>query len=61
MARGLRGWPSGGIEGSIRSGDPPADREWLNIVTVDVEDAGAKAFNRWYDEVHVPEILGCPE
>ena len=34
--------------------------EWLNVVTVDIEDAHAGEFNRWYNEVHVPEILGCP-
>lgn len=34
--------------------------EWLNIVTVDIEDAHAAEFDRWYNEVHVPDILGCP-
>jgi hypothetical protein len=34
--------------------------EWLNVVTVDIEDAHAGEFNRWYNEVHVPEILRCP-
>ena len=37
--------------------DPP---EWLNIVSVDVDSGHAEAFNRWYDDVHVPEILTCP-
>jgi hypothetical protein len=34
--------------------------EWINVVTVDIEAAGAAAFSRWYNEVHVPEILSCP-
>ena len=32
----------------------------VNIVTVDIDAAYAGAFDRWYNEVHVPEILGCP-
>jgi hypothetical protein len=34
--------------------------EWINIVTVDVEAAHAAKFDRWYSEIHVPEILRCP-
>ena len=34
--------------------------EWLNMVTVDVVDAYADDFSRWYDDIHVPEILACP-
>jgi hypothetical protein len=60
VARGLRSYHAATWREIRRAGSPPAHREWLNIVTVDVEDAGAEAFNRWYDEVHVPEILGCP-
>jgi hypothetical protein len=60
VARGLRNYHARTYKEINRSGAPPTKREWLNIVTVDVEDAGAEAFNRWYDEVHVPEILGCP-
>lgn len=60
VARGLRSYHGRTYRQIHRSGDPPKPREWLNLVTVDVEDAGAEAFNRWYNEVHVPEILGCP-
>lgn len=59
-ARGLRSYHARTWREINRSGQAPANREWLNIVTVDIEDAGAEAFNRWYDEVHVPEILACP-
>lgn len=32
----------------------------LHIVQVDVDPAVEAAFDRWYDEVHVPAILACP-
>jgi hypothetical protein len=32
----------------------------INVVSVDIEDAYADEFSRWYNEVHFPEILGCP-
>ena len=32
----------------------------VNVITVDVEDAHAAEFSRWYNEVHFPEILACP-
>jgi hypothetical protein len=32
----------------------------LVVVTVDVDPSVEEAFNRWYDEVHVPDILRCP-
>jgi hypothetical protein len=45
----------------IHSAGPEMDRpEWLNVVTVDIEPRHAEAFSRWYNEVHVPEILACP-
>jgi heme-degrading monooxygenase HmoA len=36
------------------------DARWLNVVMLDVLPDHAEAINRWYDEVHVPEILSCP-
>ena len=33
---------------------------WLNLVMLDVLPDYAESISRWYDEVHVPEILGCP-
>ncbi|MCG6121619.1 MAG: hypothetical protein MEP57_02745 [Microvirga sp.] len=32
----------------------------LHIVMVDVEAGDEEAFNRWYDEIHLPDILACP-
>ncbi|MGI8827667.1 MAG: DUF4286 family protein [Chloroflexota bacterium] len=34
--------------------------EWLLIVDVEVEPEVENEWNRWYDQVHLPEILGCP-
>ena len=32
----------------------------LHIVRVDVDAEVEAAFNRWYEEVHIPALLGCP-
>jgi hypothetical protein len=32
----------------------------LLVVEVSVEPAVEDAWNRWYNEVHVPEIVACP-
>lgn len=42
------------------AGAGPREAELINFVTVEVEPAGAAAFDRWYEEVHVPEIVACP-
>ncbi len=42
------------------AGADPREAELINFVTVEVEPDGAAAFSRWYDEVHVPEIVACP-
>lgn len=34
--------------------------EVISLVGVDVERDAEKAFNRWYDEQHVREVLDCP-
>jgi hypothetical protein len=31
-----------------------------HIVLVDIDPEHEAAFNAWYDEVHIPDILGCP-
>jgi hypothetical protein len=38
----------------------PREAELINYVTVEVEPALAAGFSRWYEEVHVPEIVACP-
>jgi hypothetical protein len=32
----------------------------LHIVRVDIDPAVEDAFNRWYDDVHIPALLACP-
>lgn len=32
----------------------------VSVVTVDVDPAFEDDFNRWYNEVHLPEIVSCP-
>ena len=59
-ARGIRDYHARTWREIHWAGDHQSRPEWLNVVTVDIEDAHAGEFNRWYNEVHVPEILGCP-
>jgi hypothetical protein len=59
-ARGVRNYHARTWREIHDEGEHPARARWLNIVSVDIEDAHAAEFNRWYNEVHVPEILGCP-
>jgi len=59
-ARGIRNYHARTWR-EIHAAGPPIDRpEWLNVVTVDLEPGYAAPFNRWYNDVHVPEILDCP-
>lgn len=32
----------------------------INVISTDVARGHEELFNRWYNEVHVPEILACP-
>ena len=41
-------------------GEDPSQSELINLITVDIGAEDAVEFNRWYDEVHVPEIVACP-
>jgi hypothetical protein len=33
---------------------------YIHIVRVDIDPAFEAAFDRWYDEIHLPAILACP-
>ena len=59
-ARGLRNYHARTWREIHSAGDPKWAPQWLNAVTVDIEPPHAAAFNRWYNDVHVPEILECP-
>lgn len=37
-----------------------ADQSYLHMVRVDIDPAHEDAFNHWYDNVHLPDLLGCP-
>ncbi|MGI9557716.1 MAG: hypothetical protein ACR2N5_07230 [Solirubrobacterales bacterium] len=41
-------------------GEDPLSADLINLITVDIEPDHAAAFSRWYNEVHVPEIVACP-
>jgi len=34
--------------------------EVILVTTVDIDSSADDAFNRWYNEKHLPEILACP-
>jgi hypothetical protein len=34
--------------------------EWLMVVDLEVDRSILEDWNRWYDEVHLPEIVDCP-
>lgn len=36
------------------------DAEYVSVVTVDIEPEVENEFNRWYNEIHVGEVLDCP-
>lgn len=33
---------------------------FLHMVRVDIDPAHEAAFNRWYEETHLPDLLACP-
>ena len=37
-----------------------ADADCLLIVTAEVDPEVEADWNRWYDEVHLPDALACP-
>lgn len=56
MASGTQQVPTG----NVRSVEGADVSEHLLIVEADVEEHVEAAWNRWYDEQHLPDILGCP-
>lgn len=37
-----------------------ASQKMIHIVRVDIDPEHEAAFNSWYEEKHIPEILACP-
>ena len=58
--RGIRNYQGRTWRAIHAAGASDGRAPYINAVTVEVDPAQREAFNRWYDEVHVPEILGCP-
>lgn len=38
----------------------PLETDVISLVTVDIAKSKEEEFNRWYNDVHVPEVLACP-
>jgi hypothetical protein len=60
FARRIRNYTAEPYEQIFAMGDSPDDADLINLVTVDIDHEQEEAFNTWYDEVHVPEIVDCP-
>ena len=58
--RGLRNYHARTWRQIYAAGESMDRPDWINVVTVDIESAYADDFSRWYNEVHVAEILACP-
>lgn len=59
-AQGIRNYHARSWRQILAAGEPVERAGWINVVTVDIDPEHAAEFNRWYSEVHVPEILACP-
>ena len=42
------------------AGAHPAERDFANVVFTEVFPGAEAAFNNWYSDVHMPEIVTCP-
>jgi hypothetical protein len=60
IGRRVRNYSARTFRRVLTAGEDPAQAELVNVITVDVDAEHAEAFDRWYSEVHVPEILACP-
>ena len=59
--RELRGWHRRTYLPIFALGEPPSPPSpFLLTVRADVVAGTEASFNSWYDDVHVPEALGCP-
>ena len=58
--RGIRDYHARTYRQIHESGKHLVQPALINVVTVDIDAEHARSFNRWYNEVHFPEILACP-
>lgn len=59
-AQGVRSYHARTWREVHAAGDLTWAAQWINAITVDIDALHAEAFSRWYNEIHVPEILACP-
>jgi hypothetical protein len=59
-ARGIRNYYARTWREIHAAGTASGEATWLNAVSVEIDESHLERFNRWYNEVHVPEILACP-
>lgn len=59
-ARGVRNYHARTWREIHAAGTPSTEARWINAVTVEIDERDRERFNRWYNDVHVPEILACP-
>jgi hypothetical protein len=60
LGRRLRNYHARTYRETFAAGADPRASELINVISVDIGPDDAPAFDRWYNEVHVPEILECP-
>jgi hypothetical protein len=58
--RGIRNYHARTYREMHEAGDHLIPPKLINVVTVEVESEHAEEFNRWYNDVHFPEIIACP-
>ena len=58
--RGIRDYHARTYRQIHEAGEHLTQPAFINVITVDIDAAQADSFNRWYKEVHFPEILACP-
>jgi hypothetical protein len=59
-ARGVRNYHARTWREIHAAGNPTWAAQWINVIAVDVDPSHAETLSRWYNNVHVPEILRCP-
>ena len=60
IGRRVRNYAAGAFRQVHTAGEFSEFPQLVNLVVTHVEPAYADAFDRWYTEVHVPEIVACP-
>lgn len=59
-ARWVRTYLADTVEQTSSYGKVGFDPQFLNAISVQTLAHETAAFDRWYDEIHVPEIVACP-